>query len=48
MRQSRVVYYREEQTGGERMWETREDGWENICTGSRESFHELSLFMECQ
>jgi hypothetical protein len=48
MRQIRVAFYREEQTGGERRWETREDGRDNICSRSRHSFTETSLSSECQ
>jgi hypothetical protein len=33
MRQSSIVFYKEEQTG-ERMWETREDTRDNFCLGA--------------
>jgi hypothetical protein len=48
MRQIRVVFYREEQTGGERRRETREDGRDNNCSWSRHSFAETNLSSECQ
>jgi hypothetical protein len=34
MRQSKDVFYREQQTGGERKWENREDARDNICLGA--------------
>jgi hypothetical protein len=43
MRQSRVMFYREEQKGGERSWETREDARDNICQGTES----LSLRPAC-